>query len=127
MGEEGLEESDYFDDYSEESDESDGDALRASAAVREMKEKIKSENLKPYKTWNFAKRLVSLEKIRYQKDGFDLDLSYITDKIIAMGFPSVGSEGIYRNHMKDVQVFFQKKHARRYKVYNLCTERTYDN
>ena len=44
-----------------------------------------------------------------------------------MGFPSVGMEGIYRNHMEDVKTFFHEKHKKRYKVYNLCTERAYDH
>ena len=43
-----------------------------------------------------------------------------------MGFPSIGAEGVYRNHMQDVKRFFREKHSDRVRVYNLCTERAYD-
>ena len=69
---------------------------------------------------------VSKKKKRFMVGDFDLDLSYITPKIIAMGFPSVGREGLYRNPLPEVQRFFETRHAGRYRIYNLCSEKAYD-
>ena len=71
------------------------------------------------------KSLVSKSKTRFCYDGFDLDLTYITPRIIAMGYPSTSFEGIYRNNMEDVKRFFATRHKDSYKVYNLCGEKTY--
>lgn len=73
-----------------------------------------------------ARQLCSKKKQRFQENGFDLDLSYITPRIIAMGFPSTGWEATFRNPLRQVQRFFQERHGDRYKVYNLCSERDYD-
>ena len=78
---------------------------------------------KNVKTANIMKRLVSKQKRRYQDENFDLDMSYITDRVIAMGYPSIGCETVYRNSLVDVVDFFHKKHNDKVKIYNLCLEK----
>ena len=87
--------------------------------------------------------IVSKKKVRYQDDGFDLDLTYITDRIIgeavpswkpacqytsilvltAMGAPTEGSEAAFRNPMTEVQRFFESKHSGHYKLFDLRAEK----
>ena len=57
-------------------------------------------------TWNVFKVLVSKNKNRFVQDKFDLDLTYITPQIIAMGYPSENFEAMYRNSILDVGTFF---------------------
>ena len=65
-------------------------------------------------------------KRRYQMHGVDLDLTYVTNQIIAMSFPSRGILSWYRNSIKEVAAFLNEKYGDNYKVYNLCSERVYD-
>lgn len=74
---------------------------------------------------NVIRQLVSKKKIRYQNYGYDLDLTYLPSRLIAMGFPAEGAEAVYRNRYEDVYRLLEQFHARHYKVYNLCSERAY--
>ena len=70
---------------------------------------------------NKLRQAVSLQKRRYQKDGFDLDLTYITPCVVAMGYPSTGTEAAFRNPAKECKRFLDLKHQQHYRVYNLCS------
>lgn len=63
---------------------------------------------------------ISQNKRRYQENGFDLDLTYVTDRIIAMSFPSQGKTALYRNPIGEVVNFFNSMHPEHYRLYNLC-------
>ncbi|KAI8072797.1 protein-tyrosine phosphatase-like protein [Gongronella butleri] len=73
------------------------------------------------------KRRVSENRQRYTYANIELDLSYITNRIIAMSFPGQGLEGMYRNHVDDVKKFLDERHGSHYKVFNLRSEKGYDN
>eukprot|EP00792_Barthelona_sp_PAP020_P008764 TRINITY_DN3247_c1_g2_i1.p1 TRINITY_DN3247_c1_g2~~TRINITY_DN3247_c1_g2_i1.p1 ORF type:complete len:544 (+),score=112.87 TRINITY_DN3247_c1_g2_i1:68-1699(+) len=76
-----------------------------------------------------VRRIVSKQKRRFQTDNFDLDLTYITPRVIAMGFPSHNSEAMYRNPYDEVKNFFDTYHNNHYLIVNLCIEpnRQYDS
>ena len=71
---------------------------------------------------NCLKEIVSEGRIRMHKRNFDLDLVYITKRVIAMGYPATGCESFYRNSFNDVKQFLYEEHGEKFKVYNLCWE-----
>ncbi|KAL9950314.1 hypothetical protein ACROYT_G042795 [Oculina patagonica] len=54
----------------------------------------------------------------------DLDLSYITSKIMVMSFPADGIESAYKNNIDDVRDFLEAKYPENYLVVNV-SPRTY--
>lgn len=75
--------------------------------------------------FSLTRSLVSRDRSRFQENGFDLDLSYITPRIIAMGFPAQGVKSAWRNHVDDVVRFLELYHKENYLIFNL-SEHTYD-
>ena len=55
---------------------------------------------------DFLRKLVSGERRRFEDEAnnVNLDLSYITSRIIAMSYPSDGLEGYYRNPIEKVRM-----------------------
>ncbi|XP_062509275.1 cyclin-G-associated kinase-like isoform X2 [Corticium candelabrum] len=55
----------------------------------------------------------------------ELDISYITSRIIVMSYPHEGFGAAMNNYIDDVREFLDSKHAGAYVVYNLA-EKTYE-
>mmetsp|Transcript_12867 Transcript_12867/g.43584 ORF Transcript_12867/g.43584 Transcript_12867/m.43584 type:complete len:377 (+) Transcript_12867:134-1264(+) len=75
---------------------------------------------------NTVRRAVSKKKRRFMLDGVDLDLSYVTPRVIAMAMPATGVKTVFRNPLPRVRDFLDARHPGAYLVADLCTERTYD-
>ena len=52
---------------------------------------------------DFLREIVSGPKNRYRSHGYNLDLSYVTPRIIAMAYPAEGFEKLYRNSIDTVK------------------------
>ncbi|XAR51693.1 Phosphatidylinositol-3,4,5-trisphosphate 3-phosphatase [Bertholletia excelsa] len=70
--------------------------------------------------------LVSKQRRRMLVGGYDLDMSYITDRILAMSFPAEHMRSMYRNPLWQVKSVLDMRHNGHYMVYNLCIEQAYD-
>ncbi len=84
-------------------------------SIDSLPDKLVPKQYKPISCWErkYIKSIVPKKKIPFQKKGFDLDLSYITEKVIAMGFPS---------SLSDDKRFLYNEHGTYFKEYNLCME-----
>ncbi|KAG1731600.1 uncharacterized protein EDB91DRAFT_711989 [Suillus paluster] len=72
-----------------------------------------------------VRRLVSGGKARFRDPNLDLelDLVYVTDQVIVMGYPATGLEGLYRNRREDAQRFLTARHGSDFWVFNFCPVR----
>jgi phosphatidylinositol-3,4,5-trisphosphate 3-phosphatase and dual-specificity protein phosphatase PTEN len=68
---------------------------------------------------NYIRSIVSGKKKRHQENGYDLDLSYITPRLIAMSIPGEGITKLYRNSLDIVSEFLKSKHEYHYLIFNL--------
>ncbi|KAF8499993.1 phosphatases II [Gautieria morchelliformis] len=79
---------------------------------------------------NYVRNLVSGSKARFKDEELDLDLDlvYVTDQLIVMGFPAEGLEGFYRNKRGHAKRFLDHRHRDKYWIFNFCplTENSYD-
>lgn len=68
---------------------------------------------------DIVRQIVSGKKKRYLEGGYNLDLTYITPRIIAMSLPGEGLHKVYRNSIDSVSKMLNSKHAGKYLVLNL--------
>jgi len=75
-----------------------------------------------------ARHLTGENKKRYVDlaDGFDLDLTYVTPRLVAMSVPSTGIVSLFRNPLTEVVRLFELRHPHGYSVANCCPELPYD-
>ncbi|GAB4831710.1 Phosphatidylinositol 3,4,5-trisphosphate 3-phosphatase and protein-tyrosine-phosphatase pten1 [Ancistrocladus abbreviatus] len=76
---------------------------------------------------SYVRNLVSKQRRRLLVGGYDLDMSYITDHVLAMSFPAERMRAMYRNPLWQVKSVLDMRHQDHYKVYNLCIEESYDS
>ena len=72
--------------------------------------------------------LVSKKKRRFLDagTGLDLDLAYISDRLLATGYPAVGVEALYRNPAASLRALLAARHGlAACRAWNLCIERGY--
>ena len=48
---------------------------------------------------DYLREKVSGPKNRFKDDGYNLDLTYVCNRVIAMSFPASGFETLYRNNI----------------------------
>lgn len=75
---------------------------------------------------DYIRTIVSGKKKRFIDRKYNLDLSYITPRIIAMAYPASGIETIFRNSINSVSKFLKERHDGNYLVINLSGKK-YDN
>eukprot|EP00301_Raphidiophrys_heterophryoidea_P019505 c4430_g1_i1.p1 GENE.c4430_g1_i1~~c4430_g1_i1.p1 ORF type:complete len:450 (+),score=102.11 c4430_g1_i1:150-1499(+) len=63
--------------------------------------------------------IASRHNQRFVNDMFNLNLTYITKRLIVMAYPGSWMKGIKWNKWKEVRDFFEHRHPHNYMVYNL--------
>lgn len=66
---------------------------------------------------SFIRNLVSKKRRRMLIGGYDLDMSYITDQVLAMSFPAERMRTLYRNPLWQVKAVLEMRHPEHYKVH----------
>uniref|UniRef100_A0A8C7S512 Tensin 3 n=1 Tax=Oncorhynchus mykiss TaxID=8022 RepID=A0A8C7S512_ONCMY len=71
---------------------------------------------------SYSKGISGVADVKME-EGYELDLTYVTERIIAVSFPRACSEEIYFHNLKDVTRMLKSKHADNYLIINLSEKR----
>ena len=75
---------------------------------------------------NYFKTLINSNNRRFIDRKYNLDLSYITPRIIAMGFPTIFPKSLIKNSTTDIANFLNERHCNNYILINL-SDQSYDS
>jgi hypothetical protein len=76
--------------------------------------------------FSLVRKVVAGPKRTTTYEGYELDLTYITERVIAMAFPASDLfEKTYRNSIEDVVKYFQDNHHNNFMIFNVSS-RKYD-
>jgi phosphatidylinositol-3,4,5-trisphosphate 3-phosphatase and dual-specificity protein phosphatase PTEN len=68
---------------------------------------------------------VSQDRHRFKDGKYDLDLTYVTQRVIAMAMPTKGFSTAWRNGVEEVSAMLHDYHGHNFMIWNLC-EYSYD-
>ena len=54
---------------------------------------------------DWLRKIVSGKRNRFKDDSYNLDITYVTKRVLGMSFPASGVETMYRNNINDVSVY----------------------
>ena len=63
---------------------------------------------------NWIRKKVSGKRNRLIQGDFNLDITYITERVLAMSFPATGFAVMYRNKQSDVIRYLEETHGGHY-------------
>lgn len=72
---------------------------------------------------DYIRSIVSGKKKRFVDTKYNLDLSYITPRVIAMAYPASGIGTLYRNNINDVADFLCSRHNKNFLIFNLSNSK----
>ena len=58
---------------------------------------------------DWLRKIVSGKRNRFKDDDYNLDITYVTKRVLGMFFPASGVESMYRNNINDVRHFYIEK------------------